>query len=183
MFCPKCKAEYREGFLKCAKCKIDLVPELPLEQEQHAKPEQYTEYEYINLVNIVTYPSRHEAELSKGLLSANGIDAVVKDGLEAVGGAAPIFKLLVKEKDVEETKNILCETDKIKEFKELEKNADRYMLKQLLGFVLVIAAFIIISRYGGRFHDFYILVLTGFLFVMFIHLLYKIYKKTLIKRS
>jgi len=183
MFCPKCKAEYREGFLKCAKCKIDLVPELPLEQEQHAKPEQYTEYEYINLVNIVTYPSRHEAELSKGLLSANGIDAVVKDGLDAVGGAAPIFKLLVKEKDVEETKNILCETDKIKEFKELEKNADRYMLKQLLGFVLVIAAFIIISRYGGRFHDFYILVLTGFLFVMFIHLLYKIYKKTLIKRS
>ena len=183
MFCPKCKAEYREGFLKCAKCKIDLVPELPLEQEQHTKPEQYTEYEYINLVNIVTYPSRHEAELVKGLLSENGIDAVVKDGLETVGGAAPIYGLLVKEKDVEETKNILCETDKIKEFKELEKSTDRYMFKQLLGLVLVIASFIIISRYGGRFHDFYILVLTGFLFVMFIHLIYKIYKKMRIKRS
>jgi hypothetical protein len=97
MFCPKCKAEYREGFSRCADCNVDLVPELPIEQEQHTKPEQYTEYKYIDLVNIVTYPSRHEAELVKGLLSANGIDAVVKDGLEAAGGAAPIFELLVKE--------------------------------------------------------------------------------------
>ncbi len=64
MFCPKCKAEYREGFFKCADCKIDLVPELPPE------PEQYNEYEYINLVNIETYPSRYEAELVKGLLSS-----------------------------------------------------------------------------------------------------------------
>jgi hypothetical protein len=183
LFCPKCKAEYRESFLRCADCNVDLVPELPPEQEQHTKPEQYTEYEYINLVNIVTYPSRHEAELVKGLLSANGIDAVVKDGLEAAGGAAAIFELLVKENDVEETRNILCETDKIKEFKELEKSADRYMFKQLLGLVLVIAAFIIISRYGGKFHDFYTIILTGFLFAMLIHLLYKIYKKMRIKRS
>ena len=106
MFCPKCKSEYREGFYKCADCKIDLVPELPSEPEQHA------EYEYTNLVNIVTYPSRYEAELAKGLLSANGIDAVVKDGLEAVGGAAPIYGLLVKEEDVDETNKILNETNK-----------------------------------------------------------------------
>jgi len=104
MFCPKCKSEYREGFYKCADCKIDLVPELP--------PEQYNEYEYINLVNIKTYPSRYEAEMAKGLLSANAIDAVVKDGLEAVGGAAPIYELLVKEEDVGETNKILNEINK-----------------------------------------------------------------------
>ena len=30
MFCPKCKAEYREGFYRCADCDIDLVYELPM---------------------------------------------------------------------------------------------------------------------------------------------------------
>ena len=104
MFCPKCKAEYREGFLTCSDCKIDLVPELPSGTEQKV--------EYINLVNIETYSSRYEAELVKGLLSANGIDAVVKDGLEAAGGATPIYGLLVKDKDIEETNKILSEINK-----------------------------------------------------------------------
>ncbi len=29
MFCPKCHAEYREGFTRCADCHIDLVPGPP----------------------------------------------------------------------------------------------------------------------------------------------------------
>src|SRR5580658_1248038 len=29
MFCPVCKAEYREGFRRCADCDVDLVWELP----------------------------------------------------------------------------------------------------------------------------------------------------------
>jgi len=29
MFCPQCKAEYREGFSRCADCDVDLVRELP----------------------------------------------------------------------------------------------------------------------------------------------------------
>ncbi|MBN1625359.1 MAG: DUF2007 domain-containing protein [Deltaproteobacteria bacterium] len=103
MFCPKCKAEYREGFLKCADCGVDLVSELPPE------PEQYTEYEYINLVNVRTYPSRIEAELVKGMLSANGIDADIQDGLEAAGGADPTYGLLVKEEDIDETNKIINE--------------------------------------------------------------------------
>jgi hypothetical protein len=106
MFCPKCKAEYREGFIKCAGCNLDLVPELPPEQEQ------YTEWEYINLVNIKTFHSRYEAEFAKGLLSSSGIDAIIKDGLEAVGGAAPIFGLLVKEQDADETNKIINEINK-----------------------------------------------------------------------
>jgi hypothetical protein len=105
MFCPKCKAEYREGFFICSDCKIDLVSELQPETEE------YTECEYINLVNIETYSYRHEAELVKGLLSANGIYAVVKDGLEAAGGAAPIYGLLVKEKEAEEAKEFLSEIE------------------------------------------------------------------------
>lgn len=29
MFCPQCKAEYRQGFTRCADCDLDLVYELP----------------------------------------------------------------------------------------------------------------------------------------------------------
>jgi len=28
MFCPKCKAEYRDGFTKCFDCDVDLINEL-----------------------------------------------------------------------------------------------------------------------------------------------------------
>jgi hypothetical protein len=29
MFCPNCKAEYRDGFTSCADCRVDLAPERP----------------------------------------------------------------------------------------------------------------------------------------------------------
>jgi hypothetical protein len=31
MFCPKCKVEYRTGFIRCSDCEVDLVEELPKE--------------------------------------------------------------------------------------------------------------------------------------------------------
>ena len=106
MFCPKCKAEYREGFSRCADCEIDLVPELPLE------PEPPTEYvEYIDFINIITFSSRHDAELAKGLLSVNGINAVVFG--DDYGGIQPGLsfstgvQLSVKKEDVEKAKGIL----------------------------------------------------------------------------
>jgi Putative prokaryotic signal transducing protein len=33
MFCPECKAEYREGIAVCSDCKVPLVAELPEEAE------------------------------------------------------------------------------------------------------------------------------------------------------
>ena len=33
MFCPKCRAEYREGFTVCADCGVPLVAELPASPE------------------------------------------------------------------------------------------------------------------------------------------------------
>jgi hypothetical protein len=33
MFCPECKAEYREGYSRCADCEVDLVAALPQEPE------------------------------------------------------------------------------------------------------------------------------------------------------
>ena len=31
MFCPKCKAEYRIGFIRCSDCDIELVDHLPVD--------------------------------------------------------------------------------------------------------------------------------------------------------
>lgn len=31
MYCPVCKAEYRQGFRRCSDCDVDLVPSLPQE--------------------------------------------------------------------------------------------------------------------------------------------------------
>jgi|SRR5271170_6038533 len=46
MFCPVCKAEYREGFRRCADCDVDLVVELPsaaiavVERDYAGEPEE-----------------------------------------------------------------------------------------------------------------------------------------------
>lgn len=42
MFCPHCKAEYRDGYDTCADCNVALVEELPPEKEP-----EFVEYEEI----------------------------------------------------------------------------------------------------------------------------------------
>jgi hypothetical protein len=102
MFCPKCKTEYREGFSRCADCDVDLIPELP--------PEPEPSEEYVDLINIKTYSSRHDAELAKSFLASNGVNAVVSG--DDYGGIHPGLsfstgvRLLVKEEDVEKAKRI-----------------------------------------------------------------------------
>ena len=107
MFCPKCKAGYREGFTRCADCDVDLIPELSPE------PELEPSEEYVDLINIKTYSTRHDAELAKGFLEANGVNAVVSG--DDYGGIHPGLsfstgiRLLVKDEDVEKTKRIFRE--------------------------------------------------------------------------
>jgi hypothetical protein len=107
MFCPNCKAEYSEGILKCAECKIDLIPELPPEPEESV--------EYVDLVNLETYPDRIQAELAKGVLSAGGINAIVHG--DEFGGYEPALsfssgvQLLIKREEIEEAKKILNEIE------------------------------------------------------------------------
>jgi len=104
MFCPKCKAEYREGYLRCTDCDIDLVHELP--------PEPGPSYvEYVDFIKIRTYYSRHDADLAKSLLSANSIHAVViSDDAGGIHHGLAFSRgvhLMVQEEDVEKAKEIL----------------------------------------------------------------------------
>src|SRR5215469_11902466 len=51
MFCPQCKAEYRQGFRRCADCDVDLV--YALEDAPHAPEEDARElsgYEDLRLI-------------------------------------------------------------------------------------------------------------------------------------
>jgi hypothetical protein len=40
MFCPKCKAEYREGFQTCSDCNVDLVEVLPSEPVEERRQDE-----------------------------------------------------------------------------------------------------------------------------------------------
>ena len=108
MFCPKCKAEYREGYLSCTDCGVDLVPELQSESGP-------SHVEYIDFIKIRTYYSRHDAELAKSLLCANSIHAVVfsddSGGIHRGLAFSRGVHLMVQEEDFEKAKEILYDSD------------------------------------------------------------------------
>ncbi len=107
MFCPKCKAEYREGFSRCADCDVDLVPELPPEIEEIP--------EYVDWIKITSFMNRYEADLAQGLLEANDIEAVTfSDDCGSVDPALTFalgIRLMVKEEDVERAKEVLIDAE------------------------------------------------------------------------
>ena len=71
MFCPNCRAEYREGFTTCADCDVPLVAELP--PEPVAESPQYIEFEEI----LLTFNAGDIATV-KSLLEEEGIDTIFK---------------------------------------------------------------------------------------------------------
>lgn len=107
MFCPKCKAEYREGFSRCADCDVDLVLELPTEPEETP--------EYVDWVKVTTFTTRYEADLAQGLLEANDIDAVTfGDDCGSVDPALTYglgIRLMVREEDVEKARDVLTDAE------------------------------------------------------------------------
>src|SRR5688572_30610020 len=73
MFCPQCKAEYRQGYTRCSDCGVPLVSVLPDSEEEPA-PDHETP------VEIFSASDTFEAETVKGLLEANGIKVVFSSG-------------------------------------------------------------------------------------------------------
>ncbi len=107
MFCPKCKAEYREGFLKCTDCDIDLVFEL--------SPEPVEIPEYIDWENIISFADKYEADLAQGLLEANNIEAVtISDDCGSIYPSMTYvhgIRLMVKREDLEMAKEVLRDAE------------------------------------------------------------------------
>ena len=72
MICPECKAEYREGYTKCADCEVELVDTITLENEESSKPEE------IIFETVMTSFNQGEIALAKSLLESNNIQCFVQ---------------------------------------------------------------------------------------------------------
>lgn len=72
-WCPKCKAEYREGFTECSSCHVPLVDELP-EENEVPEQEQYVLPDGMEKpIAVYTAKNRLEAETVCDLLRDHGI--------------------------------------------------------------------------------------------------------------
>jgi hypothetical protein len=63
MYCPKCSAEYREGFTECASCGVSLVNELPPEAEP----------DYIKFITVYEGGDPGFIAFAKSILDSEGI--------------------------------------------------------------------------------------------------------------
>jgi hypothetical protein len=71
MYCPRCKAEYREGFTQCADCRVPLVSALP-EPPQPPDPNAL-----LDLVTVLECSNSVSMSLAQGTLDDAGIPYVI----------------------------------------------------------------------------------------------------------
>ncbi len=98
MFCPNCRAEYREGFTVCADCNIDLVDALPKEK----KPE------FIDFKEVLTTYNPGDVAFIKSLLESEGIQYFFKgESFMYVQPLADPVRLMIRTDQVEEAVELL----------------------------------------------------------------------------
>lgn len=101
MYCPKCRAEFREGILECSDCGVPLVKSIPPE-----KPEPVPEY--VDFEEIATSYDPGEIEMMKSILNDNKIYYFIQDENfgSVIGGSLPA-RILVKKENAREAKELL----------------------------------------------------------------------------
>lgn len=102
-FCPKCRAEYREGINRCEECDLDLVDKVTTENSVYDISEA-------KMVELRVFMVAAEAEMIQEMLEQHEIRSLLQ-GEAASGGlfptpATPIY-LLVDERDLEKAQEIL----------------------------------------------------------------------------
>lgn len=112
MFCPLCRAEYREGIYRCAGCNVLLVSTLPQDGDQEASSEKAEEASPLMLwrgENPVVYTAILNALGEAGI---EFYDSVVRDyeaqlSLGFPLSSTPGFEIRVYRRDAEAAKRIL----------------------------------------------------------------------------
>ena len=95
MFCPKCRAEYREGFSLCSDCHVDLVEDLP--------PLDEDEPEFVNFVQILATYNPADVVFLKSLLESEGIQYFFKgEHFMYMRPLADPVRLMVRQDQVED---------------------------------------------------------------------------------
>lgn len=104
MYCPKCKAEYRQGFTVCADCGVPLVYELPKE-EPEKKPKINPEAQFVELLATFNYA---DVVIVRSILDDAGITYYFKgDHVMRTRPFADPARLMVRKDQIEEAKDLL----------------------------------------------------------------------------
>ncbi len=98
MFCPECRAEYREGFTICADCGTRLVPELA------PGPPKEIPSEDVDFEEVLGFMDEGIAAIVKSLLDEEGIDYYVVGEFSVSKG--PAQKLMVRKEQAERAREI-----------------------------------------------------------------------------
>ena len=100
MFCPNCKAEYREGFKLCSDCNLPLVDKFPEEFQEE------TAMEYVKHKELLSTLNPADIAFIKSLFDSNNIRYYVKGHAWHGLGVRPAA-IMVDEKQYEEAKELL----------------------------------------------------------------------------
>ena len=102
MFCPKCKAEYKEGVRECYDCRVPLVDVIPPEPKVR-------DLEYVSIIETYNWS---DIAMIESVLEGSGIDYFIQGeaALAVVQYVEPVIVLVVKEQ-VEEAKALLKDLD------------------------------------------------------------------------
>ena len=93
MYCPKCRAEYRELFYVCSDCHIDLVDNIP----------PVPEPEFVNFNEILATYNPADIVFLKSLLESEGIQYFFKgEHFMYMRPLADPVRLMVRDDQVEE---------------------------------------------------------------------------------
>jgi len=104
MFCPKCGAEYREGFYKCAECGTDLVAGQPPETEDDVR--------YVEMVEVFSTYNPGDIAIIKSILDGEGIHYYFQgENTNLMVGGGSYARLLVQADQVERVRDILQELE------------------------------------------------------------------------
>jgi Putative prokaryotic signal transducing protein len=141
-YCPSCGTEYRARFDICADCNVALTPQPPVSAEPPEEPTGPVEYSARALAAVFASGRHSEAEMVRGFLEAQGVEAEVWStglspghaaaGVSEISGVPSDFgahRVMVPEESAEEAKMLLASIDQSEEistddgFEEAEADA------------------------------------------------------------
>ncbi|MCK4911035.1 MAG: DUF2007 domain-containing protein [Thermodesulfovibrionales bacterium] len=107
MICPECKSEYRQGFLTCADCGVELVPALAPD----APPESHTDeaqHEYADYSDLLATMDPSYVSFIRSVLDGEGIDHYVLGEHTSLAFMIPVQQIVrVRQDQIERAREIL----------------------------------------------------------------------------
>ncbi len=103
MICPECKSEYRQGFLSCADCGVELVPALAPEA-----PGDEAQYDYADFEDLMHVTDLSYIAFIRTVLDAEGFDFYILGDQANYHGMLPVQQIVrVRQDQIERAREIL----------------------------------------------------------------------------